>query len=299
MDTSTLGRALAIAAAAALLPSLADAHGVAGNRFFPATLTIDDPAVADELSLPTVSYMEGDAAETSISGEYSKRLTSTFGLSAGTGWIRSKTAGQRAASGFETVETTAKWQFHTGAESETIVSAGVSVAWASTGAAGIGAEQHSTITPTLWFGQGAGGLPEAMAWAWPFALTGSLGYAIPSRRRDPGEPDDNPHVVTWGLALEYSLPYLQAHVRDIGLSPFLSGLTPVVEASFETPVTGPDRTTTGTINPGVIWAGRRFQVGAEAMIPINEASGRHVGAVIQLHMYLDDLLAHSLGRPIW
>ncbi len=299
MDTSIHCRAVAIAAAAILLPSFAAAHGVAGNRFFPATLTIDDPAVADELSLPTVSYMEGDAAETSISGEYSKRLTSTFGLSAETGWVRSKTAGLPAASGFENIETTAKWQFHTSAASETIVSAGVSVEWAATGAAGIGAEQHSTITPTLWFGQGAGGLPESMAWARPFALTGSLGYAIPSRRRDPGELDDNPHAVTWGLALEYSLPYLQAHVRDVGLSSFFSRLTPVVEASFETPVTGSDRTTTGTISPGLIWAGRRLQVGAEAMIPINEASGRHLGAVIQLHMYLDDLLAHSLGRPLW
>ena len=138
-----------------------------------------------------------------------------------------------------------------------------------------------------------------MAWARPFAVTGQVGYAFPTRRRDLGAPDDNPRILTWGLALEYSLPYLQAHVRDVGLSPLLSRLTPLVEASFETPLTGPDRTTTGTINPGLIWAGRRFQLGAEAMIPINQASGRHVGAVIQLHMYLDDILARSVGRPIW
>src|SRR5437667_9228315 len=31
------------------------AHGFAGARFFPATLSSDDPFVADELSLPTVS----------------------------------------------------------------------------------------------------------------------------------------------------------------------------------------------------------------------------------------------------
>jgi hypothetical protein len=28
-------------------------HGFAGSRFFPATLSTDDPFVADELSLPT------------------------------------------------------------------------------------------------------------------------------------------------------------------------------------------------------------------------------------------------------
>ena len=30
-------------------------HGFAGKRFFPATLSTDDPFVADELSLPTIS----------------------------------------------------------------------------------------------------------------------------------------------------------------------------------------------------------------------------------------------------
>ncbi len=31
----------------------ADAHGFAGERFFPATILTDDPSVADEMSLPT------------------------------------------------------------------------------------------------------------------------------------------------------------------------------------------------------------------------------------------------------
>ena len=33
------------------------AHGLIGQRFFPATLAIDDPFVADELSLPTVLHI--------------------------------------------------------------------------------------------------------------------------------------------------------------------------------------------------------------------------------------------------
>ena len=53
-----------IRAAAALLGtglalstiSPAHAHGIAGDRLFPATLSIDDPAVGDELSLPTFTY---------------------------------------------------------------------------------------------------------------------------------------------------------------------------------------------------------------------------------------------------
>jgi len=33
----------------------AHAHGIAGNRFFPGTLTFDDPAVADEAIVPNWS----------------------------------------------------------------------------------------------------------------------------------------------------------------------------------------------------------------------------------------------------
>ena len=92
---------------------------------------------------------------------------------------------------------------------------------------------------------------------------------------------------------------LQSQVKDLGLPRPINGLVPIVEASFERPLTGRDRTTTGTVNPGLIWTGRRFQLGAEAMIPVNRASGRRVGAILQLHLYLDDLFPGSLGRPAW
>jgi hypothetical protein len=39
--------------AVTLAASTARAHEIVGNRFFPATLAIDDPGVTDELALPT------------------------------------------------------------------------------------------------------------------------------------------------------------------------------------------------------------------------------------------------------
>ena len=33
----------------------AHAHGIVGERFFPATITTDDPFAADELALPTIT----------------------------------------------------------------------------------------------------------------------------------------------------------------------------------------------------------------------------------------------------
>jgi hypothetical protein len=56
--------------------------------------------------------------------------------------------------------------------------------------------------------------------------------------------------------------------------------------------------TTGTINPGMIWVGNYFQVGAEAVVPVNSASGHGVGFLGQLHLYLDDMFPTTIGRPL-
>jgi hypothetical protein len=45
---------LAMLAALAASTTIARAHEIVGNRFFPATLAIDDPGVTDELSIPTI-----------------------------------------------------------------------------------------------------------------------------------------------------------------------------------------------------------------------------------------------------
>jgi hypothetical protein len=83
----------------------ADAHCIVGNRFFPATLTVDDPCVADELSMPTVAgFKNGDdpsADEIDIGGEYSKTITPNFGISFEETWIHLDTPGEGSASGFE------------------------------------------------------------------------------------------------------------------------------------------------------------------------------------------------------
>src|SRR4051812_7361621 len=73
-------------------PSSALAHCFVGARFLPATLNVDDPCVADELSLPTISHFKnGDdpsARQTDVSAEFSKRITESFGVSIGSTWTR-------------------------------------------------------------------------------------------------------------------------------------------------------------------------------------------------------------------
>src|SRR5690349_24465237 len=89
---------LALATALTVLPAIgALAHGFAGSRFFPATIVIDDPFVADELSLPTASNLktstDPSVVQTDISSELSKRITPEFGLSLGYAWTHLDQAG--------------------------------------------------------------------------------------------------------------------------------------------------------------------------------------------------------------
>jgi hypothetical protein len=306
-----------IAAVAGVLwlgASDAIAHCFVGGRFFPATLNIDDPCVADELSLPTVSvFKNGDepsAREIDISGEFSKRITENFGISIGETWTHLRPPGGPNASGFQNLETTFKYQFLRDAQREFGMSAGVEVEWGGTGATQVGAERFSTITPTLFFGKGFGDLPDGVKWIRPVALTGQVGYSIPSSAStteidsDTGEitVTPNPQFLVYGATLQYSMPYLKSSVVDLGLPDFINHLIPIVESQFRTPVannSGQSWVTTGTVNPGVIWVGSYFQVGVEAIIPINRASGTGVGVIGQLHLYLDDIFPTTIGKPLF
>src|ERR1700744_1729886 len=90
--------------------SYASAHCYVGARFFPATLATDDPCVADEMSLPTVSWFKtGDtppASEVDISVDISKRITEDFGISIGDTWSQVRQPGSPTLAGFSNLETT-------------------------------------------------------------------------------------------------------------------------------------------------------------------------------------------------
>ncbi len=78
-----LAAILAASTAFSTIPTRA--HEIVGNRFFPATLAIDDPGVNDELSIPTIAMSKtGDDPsfkQLDISEEFSKRITEDFGVS--------------------------------------------------------------------------------------------------------------------------------------------------------------------------------------------------------------------------
>jgi hypothetical protein len=281
-------------------PNRLDAHGFAGERFFPATISTDDPFVANELSLPTFQAIRQPGAPPTktfdFSADIALKLTPNFGIEFADGYLLQKSSGSRLQTGFHNVEVGGKYQVFVNAEHETIVSVGVNAEIGGTGRASIGADRFSTITPDLFFGKGLGDLPDSVWGLRPLALTGQLGVSFPTRSSVEG--GRIPNNLIWGVAVEYSLIYLEEHVKDVGLSAPFERLIPLVEFAMQTPLNRVSDPTTGTINPGIIWSGRYFQLGIEAIVPVNSHTGNNIGVVGQLHFYLDDILPRVFGKPL-
>jgi len=276
-----------------LVPQLAEAHAVAGDRVFPATLAIDDPGVSDEMTLPQVSVFKAKDEDgndnwlTTAGTEYSKRVTENFGVSLEDSYVHE----QGGPSGFDNLGIGLKYQALVNPQHEFMLSVGLDSDIGSSGSHLIG-ERHSAFTPAVFVGKGFGDLPDEDDWAKPFAITGTAGVELPAT-------GEEPQALHYGFTLQYSLPYMQQHVKDIGLGAFAAGLTPIVEFAFDTPYDRGEHKTTGTINPGVIWTGQAMQYGLEAIVPVTDATGRGVGAVAQVHFYLDDLFPHGIGKPVF
>jgi hypothetical protein len=290
--------------AAALGAANAYAHAIVGDRIFPATLAIDDPGISDEADAPQIDSLRqpGDGGgpstrSNSTSADISKRITDDFGISLGGSWLD-----EGGSHGLDNFDAGAKYVFFTDPAHETMLSFGADWDIGGTGAARVGAEDFSTFTPAFFFGRGMGDLPDSAELLKPIAITGTLGYAMPDRDfstdADTGERSRNPQSVEWGFTTQYSIPYLQQHVRDMDIPAPFSNAIPIVEFAFSTPTSG-DGHTTGTINPGVIFMGQDLQLGLEAQLPINSASGTGVGYMAQLHFYLDDIFPKTFGRPLW
>jgi hypothetical protein len=296
-----LPRAAILAATAILAQnSTALAHGFAGDRFFPATILTDDPFVADEASLPTVALdptLPDGSRQVDLGADLSMLITRNWDFTLSNSWAHIRTPGVGTTTGLTGLTAGTQCQLFINAEHEAMALAALNVTWGNTGRIAAGAPAFTTLSPTFDFGKGFGDLPDSLPWLRPFALTGNINLNFPTEAETEGTP--NPNSIFYGFAVEYSTPYLQSQVKDLGWGPPFDRLIPLVEFALTSPFNrGQSGMTTGTVQPGVIWAGQYFQVGAEMIIPTNGLSGHGIGGVVQLHFYLDDLFPKSIGRPI-
>ncbi len=287
-----LGQA-ALTAAAICGPAGASLAGDAGERDFPATLVIEEPQVETEF-VPQIATRKnsGAARQSDFGSELSIQLANPFAVVLHPIFTTLRPGGN----GFQNLETTLKYQFITDAEHEFVLSAGLSNQWSSIGARRVGADPFSTISPTIYFGKGAGDLPPAWDWLRPIAITQQASFDIPAPSKslvsdatagdgallNPWQP--NPYTVSLFGSFQYSLVYASENVPGLDVPKFMAELVPLGEYNFQIPVAnnGAHLATIGTINPGFLWCHGDVQIGLEAIFPINHESGNHPGVRVQL-----------------
>jgi hypothetical protein len=76
-------------------------------------------------------------------------------------------------------------------------------------------------------------------------------------------------------------------------------MIPLVEFALSTPLNRGGGFTTGTVQPGLLWAGQYYQFGAELIVPVNGTTGHGIGGVFQFHLFLDDIFPRTIGRPLF
>ncbi|HUZ90739.1 MAG TPA: hypothetical protein VMU78_02385 [Methylocella sp.] len=313
----------AVASLAGISPALS--HTIVGNRVFPATLDVDDPGVNDEFTAPLFSYVPNpdNSNAYGFGFEWQKTITADLSFAIGDTFTHlthtvkpDGTIG--TLNGWDDIETQLKYQLFVNPEHEFIVSVAGSVAWGHTGDVGAGfADPYSSITAKAYVGKGFGDLN--VDWLRPIAVTGEMDYTWSTHPIDVAvDPDtlfpvisQTPTVLTYGATIQYSLLYMNSYVHEV--PQFFRQLVPDIECVFSTPVSniGPSvaasipgtHETTGTWGPGLYYFGRLgplvFELGAVTQIPINRASGRHVGALAILDFFFDDMFPDSLGKPLF
>jgi hypothetical protein len=296
MKRTLLRAFLPMAACLLVMHSAAQAHVVCGDRVFPTTLTMDDPGVSDELSLPAIQIIPAPASQTITYGyEWDKTITEDLDVAINGDYQTQSSPGQNL-NGWDNVVLTLKDQ-HPCVEhyehQELAWSIGLVRLMPGSGSrqlrnAGAIASVGSTA-PTFYVGKGLGQLP--IGYLRPLALTGELSRQLSD------SPATSPDAWTYAASLQYSMPYLQQHVKALNVPQWVTRLTPIVEVAMASPDVGP---TTGTIAPGVLYDSTTWQLGAEAVLPANSATRQlqGTGFVIQFHVFLDAFYKSWFGKPL-
>ena len=102
------------------LPGAAWAHAIAGMRVFPATMSFDDPGVANEFSANYGTINAYGVTTDTLSLAYAKTITPRFGLSMATDYNRITQSGAANQSGWDNLTVGGAYQLFVNAPHEAI-----------------------------------------------------------------------------------------------------------------------------------------------------------------------------------
>jgi hypothetical protein len=272
---------------AGLMPSVTEAYTAAGDRVFPATLNLPQLAPADAFWASLSAQNTERGHDTQLTGTYSKTLTDWLSIELEDGIRR-----LGRVTGAENLDANVKYQALLSPEHEFVLSLSLDHEFGDTGTVGAGSQRHGATQPAVIFGKGLGDLPIG-AWR-PLAITGFAGYQVGEGTRT--------NLVNAGFSIQYSFPYLVSKVATMELPAVLRGLTPIVEVMLSAP-TGSNpagKASTLMVAPGFSYTmGEGWELGIEALLPANRASGTGAGVIGQVVIQLDYLLPDSrLGRNL-
>jgi hypothetical protein len=274
-----------------LLPATVAAYTAVGDRVFPATLLLPQAAPGDTLYVTPSSVPVSGGNATNLTVTLDKLLTERLGIGIqdGYNWIGRNNASTLV--GWQNLLAYIKYEPILDPPHEFLFSFGAAHEFGGTGTRRVGAPSNGgTLVPTTFFAKGFGDLP--IGYLRPLALQGFATYRIAS-----GSAPDN---FLGGLAVEYSIPYLQSKVQAFDLPDLVRGLTPIVETLVATPTRNRGGATTAvTVAPGITYSGEGWQFGIEARVPANRAAGSGAGVLAQFSLSLDYFFPGSIGKPVF
>lgn len=269
----------------------ARAYTAAGDRLFPATVLLPQIAPSDEAYVTASTLPTTAGRTTGLSSFYDKSITERLGIGVeeGYGWLDRRRAS--TVSGWNNTEVTLRYLAVLDQPHEFLLSFGVDQEFGNTGSTRAGADRHGATTPTVYLGKGLGDLD--IGYLRPLAIAATFGYQASN-----GNP--RPDQTQSGVAVEYSIPYLESKVESLQLPEFMRSMTPMVEYFYTTPTTpSHGQSTNATVAPGFSFAGEGWEFTIEALVPTTHATGTGPGVTAQFHIALDYLLPGSLGKPLF
>lgn len=282
----------------ALVARPAAAYTAAGDRIFSATISLPQIGPSDEAylrsgtqSLHSATLPSSDDRLTNVTGVYDKMLTERLGLAIEGGYNALDRAGASTLTGWQNFEAILQYTAILAPENEFLLAVSIDREFGGSGAQRVGANPRGATTPLVSFGKGMGDV--GLDYLRPIAVKGVFGYQL----SDGGARPDQ-----WiaGVAIEYSIPYLESKVQAVGLPGLFQNMTPQIELLLTTPSrSSPGTSTTLLVAPGIAYSGEGWEFGIEALVPATRTTGSGVGLIAQIHLSLDYLFPDSVGKPLF
>ena len=281
-----------------LWPEVLLAHGVVGKRLFVEPIATEDANVFSEYDVVVPSYIkEEEGKELELGTSFTLRLTENLGLEVEGEWVSLDPEEGSSETGMANPEAVLKYVAFSSPAHEWIATVALDVEFPY-GAEEVGAEEIWEFGTGFFYGKGFGDLPEGLLYLRPLMLQGD---AVVHHHLTK-EEEETHNTLSYNFAIYYSLPYLQQHIKDLGIPWPFSRLFPMVELNYERVLNGPNAgELEGFARPGLLWVGKSVELGLAVVIPVAGAVKDEVDIGITgiVSLYLDDLFPEVFRKPLF